>query len=231
MRSLKDMKKQLIVAGLVVVGAVTLAGGAYYAYLLTPPAFPETAEEAIATIGSARYERLPEYRQEEYLEQAGRLLRELPEEERRQLRGRFGESDGAREAMGAIFMNEAVQRATDFAAASPEDKIRILDEDIDRFEQMRERFANRRPDGPRAQGEGQRRGEGGGPQMDRGGRRGDGRGGTPEERGARRRQRMMNRIEHGNPQRAALMGEYFRALGERREQRGLPPMGPRGRGR
>jgi len=222
---LKKNKKLLIVV-LILVGAGTLSGGIYYTWLITPPGPPKTAQEAMKTIGSARFERLPDYRKQEYMEQARKLFDAMPEDQRRQLWQNGQQNEAFRNEMRAMRENAMDQRMTDFASATPEERTKILDQMID----MQEKGGWGRPGGgpPRGQGQGGQptanAPQGQGPQ---GGHRG-GPGGRHDP--GRMRNRIKRMAERGNPQRAGLRTEFFKALNERRAQRGLPPFG-RGPGR
>ncbi len=203
-----NMKKKIIIAALAVFGAATLASGVYYTYLITPPPMPETAEQAVKTMGSARFERLPDYRKAEYATQARKLIQELPDEERREFRENMRNDESLRRNFRQVGMTAMIDRARNFAKAAPEDRIKILDEEIDRRERRRTERRRQRSDRGDARPGGDRRQ----------GRRG---GGDRQARRARMREHIQDRIQHGNPQTGALRGEYFRAMRARREQRGL----------
>lgn len=111
------------------------------------------------------------------------------------------------------------QRFEQFANASPEERIRILDDDIDQMNRM---FANFRfPTGMRPP-------QGGGGAAADGSRRGGGPGGfprwggSPEERNAFRR----GMLDGTTPHFRAYAKEYFTAMMDRRRQRGMPTFGP-----
>ena len=65
------MRRKIIVVALCVVGVAALAGGIRYAWLITPPDLPQTAEEGLHTLASPRYQRLPDYRREAYTQRKG----------------------------------------------------------------------------------------------------------------------------------------------------------------
>lgn len=131
-----------------------------------------------------------------------------------------------RREVGNVFRERMFQRTREFAALPEEERNAFLDEDIDRMEQMRQRFRDRGDRGGRGGGPGAEGGRGG----QRGGgegRGGEGRGGrgdranmTEEERDSRRRQRT----DSISPEDKAYMGEYFKAIAARREERGMEPM-------
>ncbi len=90
----------------------------------------------------------------------------------------------------------------------PEDKrVALLDKHIDEMEKFRKQAEKRRAE---------RREKGDGPPPNWGNR--DGAGGDPNAM----RKRML---DNTSPTERAMFGEYFKQLGERRQQRGLPPMG------
>lgn len=216
--------KIILISVLVPVAVVSIVAGSYRAWLATPPALPQSAEEAIATIGSPRFERMPDYRKREYVEQARRLMRDLPEDERTKMRQSLRSDPNVRDAMGQVMRQMMVERATAFARAAPADRARLLDEAID---EMTRRRAGREG------GSRERLGRSGGGAGSGGG----GGGGRPprddnrDGRRAQMQQRMMQFIQKGNPQTSALIGEYFRALRQRREERGLGQPNRRGASR
>ena len=195
-----------------VVGVAVLTGGLYYAWLITPPPMPETAEEGLATIGSSRYQRLPEYRKAEYLTRTRELMGNLSDEQRRAMFERRRTDESIRDSMREVRRDMMRQRIVEFARAAPHERKKILDQAIDMQEAMRQRMDNR----PRPE---RTRGEGGGDRSNRGDR-GDRRG--------RMRDHIQNRIEQGNPQMGAMRMEFFKEMRERREERGLPNRGPGG---
>jgi hypothetical protein len=205
MKANGSKRRWILVTVLAAAAVVVLVTGVTYAWLITPPPLPQSLEQAMGTIGSARYERMPDYRKREYLEQTRRLMREMPQDERTQVMEDVRSNPELRQTMGRVMRGEMRRRATAFAKADSAERIRLLDEAIDTMGQWRNR--GRRPDGA-------------------GGGRGDGAGRGDAEQRSDRRGRMRDRIqgmfEEGNPQDAALIGEFFRALRQRREERGLP---------
>ncbi len=223
--------KKFLVAALSLVGVGTLSGGVYYTWLITPPGLPKTAQEAMKTIGSARYERMPDYRKQEYLEQAQKLFHEMPEDQRRALWQGGRDNQAVHQAMREMHENAMDKRMTEFAKATPEQRTKMLDEIIDQMEKggPGRGFWGGRPGGP---------GGGPGPGNQPGPGAAGGNNPRPDRHGGPGHRhdpgQMRNRVKHmaqeGNPQRAALRTEFFRAIQERRQQRGLPPMtgpGPR----
>jgi hypothetical protein len=98
-----------------------------------------------------------------------------------------------------------------YAAMSPAEKVRHLDDIIDRSEKMRKEFAQRNPNGQRPPGAGPGTFAVGGP----------GQSLSPEEREKRRKERL-NRT---TPEFRALMDQFRRDMENRRRQRGLPAGG------
>lgn len=189
------LRKKLLVGLLVVLAGASVAGGSYYAWLINPPPMPQSPEQALATIGSKRYQRMPDYRQREYLDQAQRLFDELPQAQRMELFEQARTDPQVRQSMRQVRQQMMVQRAVEFARADPEARTQMLDEQIDRWEEMRANWSrrNRNSDGDRRR----------------------------RHHGPEFRQRMMERFEHGNPQINSLIGEYFRAMRQRRAERGM----------
>ncbi len=196
-------RKIVLVTVLVVAAVATLAVGGYYTWLISPPPLPQTPDDVLAVIGSARYERLPDYRKQQYLTEAERLMRDMPDEQRQQWMQKVRGDEGARDAMRQVWRQMMTQRAIEFARADPARRAEILDEDMARMEQMRQR-------------RNQMRGENNGGDQNTGG----GRGGRPGPNRADFRDHIEERFQHGNPQINALIGEYHRARRQRREQAG-----------
>ena len=193
------LKTKLTVAVMMAAGITAVVIGGYYAWLSPPPPLPQTADDVLTMIRSARYARLPEYRQQEYLDHGRRLLRDLSPEQRRALYERAGADESARQALREVRRGAMIQRAIEYARADVQARTRLLDTQIDRMEERRARRTR----------EGGRR-----PGRERGGDSGN-----RAERRGRFRERMQDRFETGNPQLNSLIGEYFRALRARREQR------------
>ena len=212
-------KKKLLLGALVVTAVTSITAGSYYSWLITSPPLPKTVDEAIAILSSKRYERLPDYRKNEYLNETHRLMKTLSPKERRQKMEVARSDDSVRQAMRKAWQTILVNRVVSFAKASPEEQTRLLDETIDQIQAWRSGRGKNRPDrGNRPSGN------------DRESHRGDGNtssGSNQESRkgdGKRRerwQERFKHRIEQGNPQTAALISEYFRAMRQRREERGM----------
>ena len=190
------LRKKMLVGMLVVLAGASVAGGSYYAWLINPPPMPDSPQAALATIGSKRYQRMPEYRQREYLAQAQKLFDQLPPQERMAMWEQVRADPQMRQAMRQVHQQMMVQRALEFARAEPQQRTQMLDEQIDRWEKMRATWSRRNRDS----------------NADRPRRR---------HHGQEFQKRMMERFEHGNPQINSLIGEYFRAMRQRRQERGL----------
>ena len=122
-------RRWVVTAACVVVGGAVLAGGSYLAWLRTPPPMPTTVAQAVALVDSPRFTRLPESRRADYLVQVQRLMRDLPEDQRR---------DAWRQ-LGPVGQEVWIARAKAFAEASPADRTAMLDAFIAMSEQWRSR--------------------------------------------------------------------------------------------
>lgn len=188
-KSKSTLKKKILIGLLVVAGAASLVGGSYYTWLLNPPKLPKTAAEGLALIGSARYERMPDYRKAEYLDRTAQLMQELRPEEHQELRSDLNPGD-----LRQFWQQRMMQRVLEFANADPQHRNRLLDEAIAQSGRWR------------------------------GQHRGRSEGNDEQDRTRRQgvfRSRMQEHIQKGNPQTGALMGEYFRAVRQRRRERGI----------
>lgn len=190
----------LLVLGATATAAVAVGG--YWTWRQSPPPMPTTAQEALETLASPRFQRMPDYRQAEYTEQARRLVTEMPAADRQSLFDRVGADEATREALDRAWQNAVWQRGLEFARADTQQRIVLLDELINQQEARR----LLRQQGGGAQRAPER------PAPDARQRR--------DERG-RVRGMIQERMEKGNPQQVALFGEFYRALAERRRERGL----------
>lgn len=217
-------KKIVLISLLVLASGGVLSGGIYYTWLITPPGAPKTAEQALKTIGSARFERMPEYRKAQYFEQTQKLLEQIPQEKRQQMIQETMKDPEMRESLHAVHENTMNQQMIKFANASPQERTKMLDEIIDNMQSGRGMggMGFGRPGGPPpGGGRAGQAGQGGpGRPNGPGGPGGPGRGNF--------RERMQRRIQEGNPQRMAMRMEFMRAVRQRMEQRGIQP--PWGRG-
>lgn len=203
-------RKKKILAGIgILVGIIVLAGGIYYTWLIIPPSLPKTPEEGIKLMQSARFKRLPEYRKEEYIEHIAESLEKMEPEKRRELFEKYREDESIRESMRILAENRMRKMVLEYAKASPEQRIEILDRAIDFMAAMRQRprGVSSRPSADSNRREA-RRDDSQGPRRSR-------RGGF--------RNRMMQRVERGNPQITGLVSEFFMALRQRMKERGIEP--------
>ena len=193
-------KKKIMMSGLVLISFTAAAMGSYYAWLLTPPPMPQSPQQALQVIGSPRYARMPEYRQRSYLERTQQLLESVSDDERRQLFQAARSDESTRRSLRQVRRQQFVQRAITFAKADPPQRTQMLDEMIDRMESRRGRQSTRRRPGQSAS---------------------DGNSANRANLRGRFSQHIQERFEHGNPQINSLIGEYFRALHQRRQERGM----------
>jgi hypothetical protein len=124
-------------------------------------------------------------------------------------------SPSQREQLAEEGMKRMEENLKRYAAMTPAEKVKHLDEQINRSERMRQEFARRNPNGQRPQGTGPGAfGAGGsGPRP--------GQSASPEEREKRRKERL-NRT---TPEFRTLMDQFRRDMEARRQQRGLPATG------
>lgn len=190
------MRKKIIVAVTLLIAVGVLVSGIYAAWLMTPPDMPTTPEEGLALLTSPRFERLPEYRQKEYVSAIRAQLEELPREERHALIEQLRTDDETRDALREIHREEMMDRMRRFAKATPEEREEILDEAAEEMRRWRAPRPERSDDAQRGGGEsGRRRGRG------------------------RMREHIEDRVEHGNPQNIGLMREFWQAMGGRHGNR------------
>lgn len=189
--------------------AIPLSIGGYYAWLLTPPSIPKTAEKAIAVFNSPRFKRLPESRQEAYFERSRELYEGLSSDERSALRKAVHNDPRTREAVTDVMVNRVFNEARQFAHRTPEQRRVIVDQVIGMQELARRRTQQPSSLGARSTLT-----------------NAAGRAAQEAERQDRRdemQRRIQKLIEDGNPQRQAHMSEFLKAMRQRRMQLGLDP--------
>ena len=195
-------RKRIFIGSLTAALAVVALGyGGFVAWQNRPVHLPTSAEEAIATINSGRVDRLGEDRQRQYFAEAARLMRQVPEEERREL---FTQDN--RDAMRQVMMEQMDTSIREIARGNMT---------LDEFrQQMMERFRNRRPQGERPE-QGPRERTESGDRPDAGDRR------------ERFVGRMTNMFQNGDGQRMGLMMGFRSQMPQRQPggQRGGPPGG------
>lgn len=156
--------------------------------------------------------------------------RDLPDEQRQQLRGQFRQrieslSDSERqqffENSRGEWMQHAQERMDEFFALPAQERQARLDQMIDHMAQrQRERAQNPNAANNRGPGNGPPGGPGGGPGAGPGGR---GRGGWANMTEAQREQRAKQRLDRTTPKMRAQRNEFRRQLTQRLEERGLNP--------
>ncbi len=98
-----------IVAAICATSAVS--AGVWWTMASRPPRLPRTADEAVVLLASSQFDRLSEDRQRQYAAEAGRLMRELPDEERRAL----FQDESNRDAMRKVFEERMDEMVRNFA--------------------------------------------------------------------------------------------------------------------
>ncbi len=191
------MKRNILVLVLVLVASGVLGAGIYVTRLVTPPPMPQTIDDALAVIKSPRFTRLPVDRKLSYAERFRQLVRDLDEQQRRQLWEQFRQDEALRQAQRDLMQQMMIERARQFAMAGEAQRQQILDQFIGRMQAGRGRWGGR--------GDRER---------------------TPEEQQRRDqwRDRMMTSMQEraatGNPQHDAYVGEFFKAMRSRRAELG-----------
>ncbi|MCC7144887.1 MAG: hypothetical protein IT443_00425 [Phycisphaeraceae bacterium] len=189
--------------GLCLAAVVTLSVGAYMTWLLTPPALPNSLEDAVALAGSARYQRLDPNTRARYMERMQQMFANSSREDRQAMWQKMRDDEQARQAMRQLQEDMMQQRMQEFFTATPEERNAMLDKILDSPMGR----GGGPPGGPPPGANNAPPGPGKGP------------GNRPPGNPA---QRMKNRMEKGNPQRQAYMSEFRKAMMERRKERGLP---------
>lgn len=203
------MPRKLAVGLLVVVSSAALTGGAYYTWLITPPSLPETAVEGLEVIGTARYERMPIERKQEYLQRTGSLMREMTDDPRHEMFSRFRTDESARQAMREIREDQSTELMRKIAQADPAQRQQIFKEMQAVREERRKQFELRRAEWEaRRQANPDQAGQPGG------GDRPQRTGGDRNNSGTDRRARLQQHIETGNAQHGALRREMREFMGD-----------------
>lgn len=190
-----------------------LSLGAWVMIRMQPPGLPQTAEEAMAVMKSAKFDQLDSLQKEEYLNEANKLMANIPWEERREL------FQNDRESMEKLMERNMEEMAKKFARGEqpqfPFGGPRGDRPPGDRPPGERPDRGNR-PDGGGAGGPGGggAGGGGGGPGGGGGGR------GDPNARRDNAERRIANRVSTGNPQSNGLMGQMRQAMQQARQSNG-----------
>lgn len=193
-------KRIIGLSALMLTAVVVLAGGSYYVWLTTPPPLPRTAKEAGELLMSQRYLRLPENRRMDYVQRAAELYDNASADEKKELR-ELRRDPANREALKLAMQDRINLEMRKYVTADEFDRRQM----IDRVIAMQEMFASRMKNRPR-------------PEQ------------TPERQARREKrqnefmQEIQKQIEQGNPQHQAYVGEFFKALMERRKAMGLDPL-------
>lgn len=143
--------KRIVIAVSVLVAVGAISGGLWAASEFSTPGLPNTAEEALAIMGSAKFDRMNSERKSAYAEQAANLLRDLPQDERRAMFRDEEQRDAMRalmqQRMGDIARAVARGETPDFSSfrgGPPRDRAQreeMTDEErAERLEQMRTRM-------------------------------------------------------------------------------------------
>lgn len=145
--------------------------------------------------------------------------KKLAPEQRRELWKQFNEqvkqlSPDQRRELGKEAQRAFDDKLRKFFAMSKTQQRTELDREIDRMEAARKKWEQNK-----------QKGGGKGPGTNGPGAQGKGKSLDPQQREHARKQRL----EHTTPEHRAMMAEHSRLLKQRREQRGMPPMGGKGR--
>jgi len=121
---------------LVPVAMATAVLGGYCTWLQTPLPLPETVDEAIWTVQSSRYQRLPEYRKHEYLFHMRGLIQTMSGQAREQALETVRADPEIREALGTMRHNVMMDHVMAYTRSTPAERLQILDKMIDRMKQQ-----------------------------------------------------------------------------------------------
>lgn len=192
--------------------ALAAIGGGVWAYVSSlPPGLPKTAEQAVATIQSAKFERLDPDRKEQILAESRRLMRDMSWEERRELLG----DDEARMALMEANMDEAARRLA--RGEGMGDMWRgMMGGGRPGGEEGREELTEEERQ-RRAEEWERRRQE---MEAERASMTDEERLAAQKEREAAMRERMSSQFQSGNAQNTGLRGEFFKRMRAMREQGG-----------
>lgn len=198
-------KQKMIAAAFIgVLGIGGLGYGAISAWNNRAPALPTTVDEAIALVNSTKLDNLDPDRQEQYLNEAATLLKDLPDEERRKL---FRDEKN-REALDRIREQQMDEMARKFAKGEQPDWMKMRGPGM----------PGMGPGGPGREGGGGGNGNGGGGNGGGGRNGGGGAGrGDPDARRAAMDQRMAKTLNSGNAQSVGLRGEMMKRMMTQRQ--------------
>lgn len=198
---MKDIKKKIAVGVLVLVAVAVLGAGGYYVWLTTPPPMPTTMEEAADLLGSERYHRLPATRRYDYMQRATQLYEDATPEQKKALAKTFKKGPKTNGVISQVVEDRINMEVRNFILADDFERRMIVDRAIG-LQMLADAQRASKP----------------APAM------------TPE-RVARNEKRksafvvmVQERLEKGNPQQQAYVGEFVKAMMTRREQMGLDPL-------
>ncbi len=152
------VNKMVVGTACVVVSAGAIAGGLWLRASQAPLAMPVSVDEALAGIESDAYAKADPQRRRQYATEAAKLMRDLSEEERRELWEQARDDEALREAFRKMMQDrwdEMIrERARGGEMERPDwgrrggdrqrpDPDEMTDEQRERMEQMRERMRER----------------------------------------------------------------------------------------
>ncbi len=193
----------------------------------------------MSLVKSARFQRLSEAEREPYVERMRELAETMTPEQREKGWEMMRADPELRKEVQKVQSQAMGLRFREFAKADPQRRLAILDEDIQKMEAMRAGGAMMGRRGPGGSGNpnggaarpSRPEGENRPPQSNSAAPSGQP---SATNRREERKKMFQDRIQTGDPQDQAYMGEYFKALMERRRELGLPdrpPHRPGGAGR
>lgn len=198
---MKDIKKKIGVGVLVVVAVAVLGAGGYYVWLTTPPPMPTTMEEAADLLSSDRYHRLPDSRRYDYMQRATQLFENATDEQKKQLAKQLRKSPKDHGLISKVVEDRINMEVRHYILADDFERRVIIDRAIG-LQMLAEARQAARP----------------------------AKAITPE-RQARIENRktafatmVEDRLEKGNPQQQSYVGEFVKAMMDRRKQMGLEPL-------
>lgn len=201
----------------IVVVLLLLVGGAItWALSDRPDPVVEEARRMRQLVFSPESRELPDEERRELREQLTQIYENMTAEQRQEVR-RQGREHG---------MQRMRERMKKYFALSDEEKVAYLDEEVDSMEERRQRWEQRNVEGRGGPGLG-RRGNG---QAQAGNRRGgEGSGGPRGDRGRTRSaedrsERRRGMLDRTTAKQRAQFTAYFEDLNQRRKERGLEPM-------
>ena len=195
--------KKAMAGMLAVLAVAALAWGGYQAWLsFSVPAMPQTVEEVEGLLDDPRYQNMSAQERRPYVEHVNEMLGSLDGDQRRRLRQSFHGRDDETARQAQRHMGVQMLRTfhgTIAAAQTPQQQDQVIDGMI----AMMDSQQGGRPGGG---------GEGGG--------------GEPSAEDRQQGERMMaNFLDSGDPQAIGYVSELFKLIEERRQERGLAPMG------